>query len=204
MKKYLALIIVLLVAVLMALTKPDEQQHKDAMMAAIKEYVDDEAQERGFGNTVLTRLGKNVVNQAIKTALDAKLKFDDYIIFNKSYVRLDGEDQMLSVGMFGHVFTFDKEMLKEKLEEATRTKEVEKLKKEAAKDEARELKRQLKEERKRQKQIAKEQKRREKEAAKEAKRKAKEAEKAAKEAEKAARKAEKEARRQAKEAAKQS
>jgi len=180
MKKYLALIILLLVAVLMVLTKPEEQKHKDAMMAAIKEYVDDEAQERGFGNTVLTRLGKNVVNQAIKTALNAKLKFDDYIIYNKSYVRLDGEDQTLSVGMFGHVFTFDKEMLKEKLEEATRTKEVEKLQKEAAKDEARELKRQLKEERKRQKQIAKEQKRREKEAAKEAKRKAKEAAKEAK------------------------
>jgi len=197
MKKFLVLIIVLLVAVLMALTKPDEQKHKEKMMSAVKEFVDQEAEDRGFGNTVLTRLGKNVVNQAINTALDVKLKFDDYIIFNKSYVRLDGEDQMLSLGMFGHVFTFDKEMLKEKLEEATRTKEVEKLKKEAAKDEARELKRQLKEERKRQKQLAKEQKRREKEAAKEAKRQAKEAEKAAKEAAK-------EAKRRAKEAAKES
>ena len=40
MKKLMAIVIVLLVAVLMTLTKPDEQKHKDAMMSAIKEFVD--------------------------------------------------------------------------------------------------------------------------------------------------------------------
>ena len=38
MKKLLGVIIVLLVAVLMALTVPDKQKHKDAMMEAISEY----------------------------------------------------------------------------------------------------------------------------------------------------------------------
>ena len=180
MKKLLGVIIVLLIAILMALTKPDEQKHKDAMLSAIKEFVDQEAQDRGFKDNVLTKLGKNVVNQAIKTALNSKLKFDNYYLFNISHVKLDGEDQILSLGAFGHVFTFDKEMLKEKLEEATKTKEVEKLQKEAAKDEAKALKKRLKEERKRQKKLEKEAKRKAKEAAKEAKRKAKEAEKEAK------------------------
>ena len=188
MKKLLAIVIVLLVAVLMALTKPDEQKHKDAMMSAIKEFVDQEAQDRGFKDNVLTKLGKSVVNTAIKTALNTKLKFNDYYVVNTSYVKLDGENQLLSLGAFGHVFTFDKEMLKEKLEEATKTKEVEKLQKEAAKDEAKALKKQLKEERKRQKKLEKEAKKKAKEAEKEAKRKAKEAAK--------------EAKRQAKEAAK--
>ena len=62
MKKLMAIVIVLLVAVLMTLTKPDEQKHKDAMMSAIKEFVDQEAQDRGFKDNVLTKLGKNVVN----------------------------------------------------------------------------------------------------------------------------------------------
>ena len=75
---------------------------------------------------------------------------------------------------FGFHSTFDKDMLRENLEEATHTKEVEKVEKAAAKEEARELKRQLKEQRKLEKKLAKEKRRQERAAAKEAKRKAKE------------------------------
>lgn len=180
MKKLLAVIIILLVAILMALTKPSEQKHKDVMMTAIKEFVDQEAEDRGFKNNGLTRLGKNAVTQAIKTALNTKLKFNDYYLVNTSYVRLKGENQLLSLGIFGQVITFDKDMLHEKLQEAIKTKEVEAVQKAAAKAEAKDLKRQLKQQKKREKQLAKEQRKREKAAEKEARRKAKEAEKEAK------------------------
>lgn len=194
MKKYLLIIIVLLVAVLMVLTVPDKAKHKEAMMEAINEYVEEEAVDK-LGDNVLARLGKGVIVKTVETALNSKLKIDNYYLFNKTYVRLDGEDQMLSLGMFGHVFTFDKEMLREKLEEAMIAKEEAKSEKEAAKQSAKELKRLQKEQRKREKELAKEAKRKAKEAKKEAKRKAKEAKRKAKEAEK-------EARRRAKEAAK--
>jgi len=194
MKKYLLIIIVLLVAVLMVLTVPDKARHKEAMMEAINEYVEEEAVDK-LGDNVLARLGKGVIVKTVETALNSKLKIENYYLFNKTYVRLDGEDQMLSLGMFGHVFTFDKEMLREKLEEAMNAKEEAKSEKEAAKQSAKELKRLQKEQRKREKELAKEAKRKAKEAKKEAKRKAKEAKRKAKEAEK-------EARRRAKEAAK--
>ncbi len=194
MKKYLLIIIVLLVAVLMVLTVPDKAKHKEAMMEAINEYVEEEAVEK-LGDTVLARLGKGVIVKTVETALNSKLKIENYYLFNKTYVRLNGEDQMLSLGMFGHVFTFDKEMLREKLEEAMNAKEEAKSEKEAAKQSAKELKRLQKEQRKREKELAKEAKRKAKEAKKEAKRKAKEAKRKAKEAEK-------EARRRAKEVAK--
>lgn len=194
MKKYLLIIIVLLVAVLMVLTVPDKAKHKEAMMEAINEYVEEEAVEK-LGDTLLARLGKGVIVKTVETALNSKLKIDNYYLFNKTYVRLDGEDQMLSLGMFGHVFTFDKEMIREKLEEAMNAKEEAKSEKEAAKQSAKELKRLQKEQRKREKELAKEAKRKAKEAKKEAKRKAKEEKRKAKEAEK-------EARRRAKEAAK--
>lgn len=194
MKKYLLIIIVLLVAVLMVLTVPDKAKHKEAMMEAINEYVEEEAVDK-LGDNVLARLGKGVIVKTVETALNSKLKIENYYLFNKTYVRLNGEDQMLSLGMFGHVFTFDKEMLREKLEEAMNAKEEAKSEKEAAKQSAKELKRLQKEQRKREKELAKEAKRKAKEAKKEAKRKAKEAKRKAKEAEK-------EARRRAKEAAK--
>ena len=185
MKKLLAVIIILLVAVLMTMTVPDKQAHKEAMMKAINEFVEEEAVEV-VGDNVLAKLGKSVVVKTIETALNSKLKVDNYYLFNTTHVRLKGEDQILSLGMFGHVFTFDKKMLREKLEEALNAKEEAASEKDAAKQSAKELKRLQKEQKKREKELEKEQKRLEKEAAKEAKRQAKEAERAAKEAAKEA------------------
>ena len=185
MKKLLVVVIVLLVAVLMALTVPDKQAHKEAMMKAVEEYVSEEAESR-FGDNVLTNLGKNVAVKTIELALNSKLEVHNYLLLNTTSVHLKGKDQLLSVGMFGHVFTFDKEMLREKLEESLKAKEEAASEKEAAKANERELKRLAKEQKKREKELAKEQKRREKEAAKEQKRREKEARQRAKEAEKEA------------------
>ena len=185
MKKLLVIVIVLLVAVLMALTVPDKQAHKEAMMKAVEEYVSEEAESR-FGDNVLTNLGKNVAVKTIELALNSKLQVHNYLLWNTTSVHLKDKDQLLSVGLFGHVFTFDKEMLREKLEESLKAKEEAASEKEAAKANERELKRLAKEQKKREKELAKEQKRREKEAAKEQKRREKEARQRAKEAEKEA------------------
>ena len=119
MKKFLlSLIVILLVAVLMTQTVPDKRAHKEAMMKAVKELVDEEAENRGFKDNGLTRIGKSIVNKTIETALGSKLKVDNYYLFNTTHVRMKGENKLLSVGMFGHVFTFDKKMLREALEES--------------------------------------------------------------------------------------
>ena len=191
MKKLLSVFIVLLLAVLMTLTRPDKQQHKEAMMKAIEEYVDEEAKDR-LGDNVLAKLGKDVIVKTAETALNSKLKENNYYLFNTTYVRLKGEDNVLSFGLFGYVYTFDKEMIREKLEESLKLKEEAKTEKEAAKQSAKELKRLEKEKKKREKELEKEQKRKEKEAAKEAKRKEKEARKEQKRLEKEAKKKAKE------------
>ncbi len=117
MKKLLVVIIIIAVAILMTQTLPDKKAHKRAMMKAVSEYVDEKAEENGFHSNVITNLGKSVVNFAAATAIDAKLKVNNYYLFNTTSVRLKGEDKLLSIGLFGHVFTFDKEMLREALEE---------------------------------------------------------------------------------------
>jgi hypothetical protein len=111
-------IVILLIAVLMTQTVPSKKAHKEAMMKAIKEYVDEKADEQGFGDNVLTDIGKAVVNKGIEVALNAKLKVHNYYLWNTTTVRLDGKDQLLSVGVLGQVLTFDKDMLKERIEKA--------------------------------------------------------------------------------------
>lgn len=123
MKKFLVIIIILLVAVLAVMTRPDKQAHKEAMMKAVKEYVDEEASNKGFGDNIFTDLGKGVVNKVIEAALGTKLKVDDYYLFNTTHVNLNGESKTLSVGLFGHVFTFDKKMLRDALNEAAKSKD---------------------------------------------------------------------------------
>ena len=178
MKKYLIGGILLVLVIAMAKTVPDKKAHKKAMMAAVKEYVDEEASERGMGDNVLTDLGKGIVNKTIEVALNSKLEVDNYLIFNTTSVELDDEKKMLSLGIFGHVFTFDKQMLRDALEASAKEKAEAKSERKTAKQaakEARKLEKKLrKEQKKREKEARKEQKRREKEARKEQKRREKE------------------------------
>lgn len=160
-------------------------------MKAVTEFVEEEAAEK-YGDNVLTNIGKGVVLKTVEVALNSKLREGRHVLWNTTYVRLKGEDQLLSVGLLGHVFTFDKEMLREKLEEAMKAKEEALTEKEAAKMSARELKKLEREQKKREKELRKEQKKREKELRKEQKRREKEALKAQKQKEKEARRKAKE------------
>ena len=193
MKKLIIFAIVLLVAILMVLTRPSKAAHKEAMMEAVKEFVSDEADSLGLGDNILTDLGKGIVNKTIEKALNMKLEMHDYLIFNTTYVKLKGEEQMLSLGLFGHVFTFDAEMLHQKLEEAANEKK-------AVKQAEKELKELEKERKKREKELAKERKRLEKDSIKAAREAEKERKRLEKEAEKERKRLEKEERRRAKEA----
>jgi len=192
MKKLLFLILIVGVVILMALTKPDKKAHKEAMMKAIAEYVDDKAEDSGLGNNVLTDLGKGLVRSTISLAMDLKLKLDDYFVANATHIRLNGEDKMLSLGLFGKVITFDKEMLRDALENGDKLKQKD-LTDPDDKEALREAKKAEKEFLKEAKKREKEAKKAAKKAEKEAKRMAREAEKAAKAAERKAKAAEKEA-----------
>lgn len=203
MKKLLFLILIVGVVILMALTKPDKKAHKEAMMKAISEYVDDKAEDSGLGSNVLTDLGKGLVRSTISLAMDLKLKLDDYFVANATHIRLNGEDKMLSLGLFGKVITFDKEMLRDALENGDKLKQKDLTDpddKEALREAKKAEKEFLKEAKKREKEAKKAAKEAEREAKKAAKKAEKEAKRMAREAEKAAKAAEREAKAAVKEA----
>ena len=184
MKKLLGVVIILAVAILMTLTVPDKKAHKEAMMKAIKEYVDEEAASMGIGDNGLARAGKNVVTKAIETILTSKPKETNYLLFNTTHIQMKEKDQLLSVGLFGQVITFNKDMLRKALEEAAEEKAEAKAEKKRLKAEAKAEKKRLKEE-------AKAEKKRLKEEAKAEKKRQREQEKAQRKAANEQRKAEK-------------
>lgn len=181
MKKLLVLILLVGIAILMTLTRPDKKAHKEAMMKAVSEYVEEEAAERGMDNNVFGKVGQSLIKTAVSAAIDMKLQLNDYVLFNTTHVHLKGEDKTLSVGLFGQVITFDKEMLREALESGDDLDPDKMLKEE--------------------KEAYKEAKKADRKAQREARKQAREAEKAAKKAEKEARKAAKKAEKEARRAA---
>jgi hypothetical protein len=191
MKKLLSVLILLMVAILMTLTRPDKERHKEAMLKAIEEYVDEESKDR-LGDNVLAKISKGVVMKTAETALNSKLNEHNYFLCNTTSVRLRGKDNTLSLGVFGMVFTFDKEMIRDKLDESLKTKEYNQTERETAKQSAKELKKLQKEQRKRERQLEKEKRKHERELAKERKRKEKELRKEQKRREKEARKKQRE------------
>ena len=162
MKKLLVAVIIIGIAILMALTVPDKKAHKEAMMKAVKEYVDEEAEERGIADNGITRFGKNVVNKAIEGTLGTMLKVNNYYLFNTTHVKFKGKDQLLSVGVLGQVITFNKNMLRETLENAAVAKKEAKAEKKELKAKAKEEKKRLRAERRKQKKLEKEAKKRQK------------------------------------------
>ena len=98
MKNLLIILIFLLVAVILILTRPDKEQHKEAMMKAIEEYVDEEARVR-LGDNALAKIGRGIVVKTAETALNSKLRENNYFVFNTTSVHLKGKDNTLSVGI---------------------------------------------------------------------------------------------------------
>ena len=162
MKKLIGVVIILGVAILMTLTVPDKKAHKEAMMKAIKEYVDEEAANMGIGDNGLARAGKNVVTKAIETVLSSKLKESNYLLFNTIHIQMKEKDQLLSVGLFGQVITFNKDMLRKALEEAAEEKAEAKAEKKRLKEEAKAEKKRQREQEKAQRKAEKEQRKAEK------------------------------------------
>ncbi|MBO4607882.1 MAG: DUF4359 domain-containing protein [Prevotella sp.] len=180
MKKLIAIIIIVGLAILMSQTVPDKRAHKLAMMKAIKEYVDEEASNKGIADNSITRVGKKLVTKTIEEVLAKKMTVTNYFLFNTTHIEMKEKNQLLSLGLLGHVFTFDKEMLRDALEEAALEKEEAKLEKKRLKEEAKAEKKRLKEAAKAEKKRLKEEAKAEKKRLKEEKKRLKEAAKAEK------------------------
>ena len=117
MKKFLILLLVLIVVGGVAVvTCPDRQAHKDAMMSVVNEIINEEItpEKNGEGMAVLgAALGSSIVEYA----LDKHLSVKNHFVYSEGFLMRSSGPERLSVGVFGHVFTFSKDDLDKLLEE---------------------------------------------------------------------------------------
>lgn len=110
MKKFIIFLLVLLaVAAVAVVTCPDRQAHKDAIMSIVNERINEVMWQDE--NSDLALLGSAIGSSVASYALDNRLTYKNHFVYSTCEINREDGPWRLSVGVFGHVFTFSKEDL---------------------------------------------------------------------------------------------
>lgn len=100
-------------------TCPDTNAHKAALANVVATAVSEEVNGTDSAyddNDVVGKMFRQIsdswTQKVIETAVDNLIHVDNHIVFSTGKVRLAGKEHTVSVGVFGHVFTVDKDDLK--------------------------------------------------------------------------------------------
>lgn len=121
MKKIIFLIIIAAVVAGGWFSNPTIEQHRekvvDVARIAVTSSLEEEvkANNGGFLGTLLTAfVGDKVVEKGIEALVANKMEYHDYLLGSTATI----DDKIVSVGVFGKVFTADSETLKLKMKDA--------------------------------------------------------------------------------------
>ena len=123
-RKHFGWVIAAIVAVALlgiaVVTCPDKQAHKDAILAVINEKLNENIQKNTKdGDEGLAVLGASLGTSISGWILDSGLTVDNKFVYSVGKFNTGKEIKKVSVGVFGHVFTFSKEDVDKILKELT-------------------------------------------------------------------------------------
>lgn len=115
---------------LMIFTCPNTDQHKEALSDVVTQTITESAQDAGenTNSDVITKAFQTIANaftrKVIDAAVDNLIHVDNYVICSVGKVHYNNQDKIVSFGVFNHVFTVNKEQLKEASEKYYKTAEL--------------------------------------------------------------------------------
>ena len=95
---FLSLLIVVAIVIAMVMTCPGEDAHKEKVSERVTAKMLEEANLQG--NVMGAMLGTAILSPVI----GALVEVDDYFLFSLGKISLNGETQIVSLGLFNHVF----------------------------------------------------------------------------------------------------
>lgn len=119
MKKFLVFLgIIAVIAVALMATTPDRQQHVDTIKSVMKGAVNAELRDNKIDGP-LASIASVAATKAVDQFLNTSFLVRDHKFYSLGFIDYNGEFQMVSVGIFNHVYTLDedqaREMIKKKL-----------------------------------------------------------------------------------------
>jgi hypothetical protein len=117
MKKILLLIIIIGIALVGVITCPQKDAHTDALMKLVNVALDSELSKHADTEEEmgLAMFGSIIGSGIAEFVIDKKLLVDNYFVCSIGRIVFDGEEKIVSVGCFNHVFTMPEDKLKEEL-----------------------------------------------------------------------------------------
>ena len=113
MKKFLIFIgIIAAIAIALMATTPDKQQHHDTIKEVLSRAVNAELRDNNIEGSVAS-IGSVFAMNAVDEFLNRSLLIRDHRFYNIGVIDYNGEFQMVSVGVFNHVYTFDEDQARE-------------------------------------------------------------------------------------------
>ena len=111
MKKLLGLFCVIVIAAAMVVTCPDKNAHMDAIRNEFSMAIDDIMADdvKSEGANAAYQVVKSLALPLLETVWKNKLDYSNYFVLSTTAVKDEGEKKTISIGVFGHVFTFDRE-----------------------------------------------------------------------------------------------
>lgn len=97
------LVVAVLAVILLALTCPKPEDHRQAVKDEVKAMIDNAPDDTGlFGS-----FGKMLVSGIADMALGQMLDVDNYVLFSVGKIHYGNSSHTVSFGILNHVFTFD-------------------------------------------------------------------------------------------------
>ena len=119
MKKFLFFLgIIAIIAVALMVTTPDRQQHVDTIKSVMSGAVNAELRENNIDGP-LASIASVAATTAVDRCLNTSFIVRDHRFYSLGFIDYNNEFQMVSVGVFNHVYTLNedqaREMIKKKL-----------------------------------------------------------------------------------------
>lgn len=99
---------IVVLAVIGVVTCPDKEEHVDKFASLVTETIADKTENMGAVGKAINDVSKT---DLLTKAVDKKLEVEDYGVFTLGKVEYFDEDYVISLGVFGTVFTISEEML---------------------------------------------------------------------------------------------
>ncbi len=120
-KRYSTLSLILLVAIVLSVvTCPDREEHKVAIKQKVNTAVNEtinsnllDNDKTSLGSLIIYLAGGPIISTLALTVFDSQLHYNNYFAFSTMLLTIKGEEKIVSLGVFGHVFVgFDSDDLK--------------------------------------------------------------------------------------------
>lgn len=112
------LIVAFVMLVVLVVTVPSREDHLNTIKDVTREWMSATVDKTGLGGSILGEVATWVGGSGINLALDQMFSYDNYFVCSVGTLNYGTYSKHVSLGILGHVFTFDKEDINNTIKQA--------------------------------------------------------------------------------------